>query len=135
MPCSVARRRRWRRRRRRLVALSFGSATAYMNTPHPHSLHSLSLSLSLSLWFGPRASLLIFLYRSNSSLSALSFVRCCGVCPRRTYARTIIRALRASTCTFTQIPHTRALRVYTERAETRERSVHVYSYVLLCARV
>lgn len=85
------------------------------------------LSLSLSLWFDPRASLLIFLYRSNSSLSALSFVRCCCVCPRRTYARTIIRALRASTCTFTQIPHTRALRVYTERAETREREREAYT--------
>ena len=133
MPCSVARRRRWRRRRRRLVALSFGSATAYMNTPHPHSLHSLSLSLSLSLSGSARA-------RLFSSFST-GRIRRCPLCPSFDAAasvlvgRTRVRLyapyarLRVRSRKF----HTHVHCVYIPREQRREREAYTctrtYCYV------
>lgn len=135
MPCSVARRRRWRRRRRRLVALSFGSGTAYMNTPHPHSLHSLSLSLSLvrparvsshlslPVEFVVVRSLLrsMLLRLSSSDVRAYDYTRL-----TRVYV--YVHANSAHTCTAC---------IYRESRDEREREKHtrVLVRIAMCTRI
>lgn len=87
MPCSVARRRRWRRWRRwrrRLVAPSFGSATAYVNTPFdPPSIplrtpcdRPASTSLSFVRPVRPVRLYSLLASAAGLALPVLSFVRC-----------------------------------------------------------